>query len=417
MKTLAKAAVAIALGTAVTATLSFAPAVALADDAPAKPTVSAAAGKELQAAQKAIAAKDYATALQHLDTVQALGAKRNEYDTYAMNEFYIQAYSGTGKQAEAAKAAETVLGSKYLQPAQAQILTSAVAGIAFNAKDYDKAIEYAQKYIKAGYPDAGNKMHVVVAQSYYLKNDFTNTKAVVTPLVDEEIRAGTTPTEDLLLLGRSSAVKLNDAAGVTHWTERLLTYYPKPEYWENEIDTLLRTKSTDRQLLEIYRLAADVGALTHSEDYTEMAQIALDQGSPGIAVSVLQKGFDGNIFTEAAAKNRNQHLLISAKQAAAQDQGTLAKSEADGAAAATGQLSVGVGIGYLGYAQYDKAAQDLAAGLKKGGVKDPITAQLLLGVSLLKAGNKDAAVQAFHDVKGDPVLEKVASLWAIHARA
>jgi len=413
MKILAKAALGLALGTAVTATFSPAPAVAAADD---KPTMTAAAGKELIAAQKALKDKDYAEALKHLDVVAA-DAKKNEYDTYAMNEFYIQAYGSTGRQAEAEKVGEALLGSKYVTPAQAQLLTGAVAKISYNDKNYDKAIEYAQKYLKSGYPDTDYTMHVVLAQSYYLKNDFANARTIVAPLVDEQVKAGQTPKEDMLLLGRSVAVKLNDNAGITHWTERLLTYYPKPQYWENEIDTLLRSKSTDAELLEIYRLAEAVGALTHSEDYTEMAQIALDKGSPGIAVAVLQKGFDANVFTEAASKNRNQHLLISAKQAAAQDQPTLVKSEAEGAAASTGQLSVGVGIGYLGYGQYDKAAQDLAAGLKKGGVKDPVTAQLLLGVSLLKAGNKDAAVQAFHEVKGDPVLEKVAALWIIHAHA
>ncbi|HTY50448.1 MAG TPA: tetratricopeptide repeat protein [Steroidobacteraceae bacterium] len=413
MKTLAKVAAAVALGAAVTTTLAFAPGVARAEDG--KPTVSRAAGKDLQEAQKAIAGKNYAEALKHLDTVDALGAKRNEYDTYAMNSMFVQAYLATGRQADAEKAAEAVLNSKYVSPQQVPAYTSGVATLSYALKDYDKAIEYGEKYIKAGYPDRDHRMRIVVAQSYYLKGDFPGTRAFVGNFVEGQIKAGEIPTEDMLLLGRSAVVKLNDAQGITRWTERLLTYYPKREYWENEIDTLLRMKTTDKQLLQIYLLANDVGALTHPEDFTEMAQIALDQGSPGIAVAILQKGFDSNVFTDTASKNRNQHLLISAKQAAAQDQPTLARSEAQGAAAATGQLSVGVGIGYLGYGQYDKAAQDLAAGLKKGGVKDPVTAQLLLGVAQYKAGNKDAAVQAFHQVRGDPVLEKVAGLWAIHA--
>jgi hypothetical protein len=75
-----------------------------------------------------------------------------------------------------------------------------------------------------------------------------------------------------------------------------------------------------------------------------------------------------------------------------------------------------MGLAYLGYQQYDKAASELTKGISKGNVKNPAEAELLLGIAQLKAGHKDDAVKAFHAVKGDPILEKIASLWALHAR-
>jgi TolA-binding protein len=148
-----------------------------------------------------------------------------------------------------------------------------------------------------------------------------------------------------------------------------------------------------------------------------MAQLALDQGSPGEAVSTLTNGFAANAFTDAADKNRNQHLLDSAKKSAASDQPTLAKVEADSATAASGDKLVGVGIGYFSYGDYAKAAKDIAAGLSKGMTKDATDARLILGIAQLKSGDKDSAIKTFESVKGDPTEERLAQLWIVHTKA
>src|ERR1700761_982440 len=75
--------------------------VALADDAPSgKPQVTIAAGKNLQAAQKALSSRNYEEVLSSLEKVKS-DPKKNEYDTHLMNEFYLSAYAGMKKNAEA----------------------------------------------------------------------------------------------------------------------------------------------------------------------------------------------------------------------------------------------------------------------------------------------------------------------------
>jgi TolA-binding protein len=197
-----------------------------------------------------------------------------------------------------------------------------------------------------------------------------------------------------------------------------VTYHPMPDYWSNLMDTLYHGKLNDKQTLEVYRLSSDVGVLKRGSDYAEMAQLALATGSPGEAVSVLNKGFATKAFAEQAEINRNTHLLDSAKKQAATDEPTLAKTEADAANSPNGDKLVGVGIGYFGYGDYAKASKDIAAGLAKGTTTaDATDARLLLAIAQLKAGDKDMAVKTFRSVKGDPVLERLADLWTLHAKA
>ena len=169
-------------------------------------------------------------------------------------------------------------------------------------------------------------------------------------------------------------------------------------------------------MLNIYRLAADVDAMKRPEEYTEMAQLAIDAGSPGEAQRILEKGFAKNVFTEQRDKERNTRLLEAAKKQAAADQASLTKIAGDASGAKTGDKDVGLGLAYLSYQQYDKAVAALNDGIAKGGLRNEAEARLLLGIAQLKAGKADDATKTFHSVKGDPTLERLANLWTLHAR-
>ena len=386
--------------------------VASADEGKAQ--VSAAAGKDLQEAQKALQAHRYDDVLSILEKVRN-NPKKNEYDEHVMNEFLATVYVQKKQLAQALGPIENIIGSKFTPPSEQKQRVVQAAGLYYEMNNYDKAIEFGNRAIKDGYGTAA--VQLIVAQSYYLKNDFRNTRLFIKNLVDEQVKAGQTPSDEMLQLGLTAADKLNDDAGKARWLEWLVTYHPKPEYWQNLLDTLFRAKLGDRQLLQVYRLAADVGAIKRGSDYAEMAQLALDEGSPGEAIGVLNKGFAANVFTTPADKNRNQHLLDSAKKQAATDQPGLPKAEADAASAPNGDKLVAVGTDAYGYGDYAKAAKDLAAGLTKKPTKDEADARLLLGIAQFKAGSRDEAVRTFKAVKGDPTLERLASLWTLRVRA
>ena len=386
-----------------------------ADDAApsAKPQVSIAAGKDLQAAQKALTAKRYDDVLTELDKVKA-NSKKNDYDEYLMNLFYSTTYIAQKKYQQALPPLEASMASKFMPPADLKQRLVTATTLNYNLQNYDKTIEYGNRVLKEG--NGSPQIEAVVAQSYYQKNDFRDAERFVHGMVDAQIKAGQTPSEELLLLGHDSSVKLNNDKEASRWTELLVTYHPNPDYWQNLLQGIYANKLTDRQTLQVYRLSADVGALKRGSDYAEMAQLSLVVGAPGEAVSTLSKGFASNAFTQPADKNRNQHLLDSAKKEMAADQPTLAKTESDATTAATGDGLVGVGMAFFGNADYARAVKDISAGLAKGVSKEAPDARLSLGIAQLKAGDKDAAVRTFRQVKDDPIAERLASLWVLRVK-
>lgn len=378
------------------------------------PTVSKALAKPLKAAQEALGKKDWKGALAKLDEADAVASKA-PYDLHLIAEMRGFAYVRLGNYAEAAKNLEAGLNSGFLAQEDVAGRVRALAQINYQIKNYAKAIEYGNRAIKGGFADA--ELYTLVGQAYYVQGDYKGTLKFMDNYVDSQVRRGETPKKQSLELILSSCVKIKDDGCTTGALERLVKYYPTPEYWQNIMYSLFRVDSNDdKVLLNTFRLAADVDALKRGDEYTEMAQLAIEQGSPGEAVSALEKAFAKNVFTEQRDKDKNQRLLEAAKKSAASDQAGLAQLETEAAKAKTGGADIGLGKGYMSYGQYDKAATAIQRGITKGGLSDAAEAQLLLGIAQLKGGKKDDAIKAFKSLKDDAKYGRLASLWAIHAQ-
>jgi hypothetical protein len=379
-----------------------------------KPNVSAKLAKPLKAALDANNAKKYSEALAKIKEAEAINPK-TPYDEYVINELSAYAYGRTNDLPNAEKSMEANMTSQYTPQSELADRAKRLAIINYQLKNYDKAIDFGTKAIKGGEND--EQTYTVVSQAYYLKNDFKNTKTFTEQYIDSEIKAGKAPKEDTLLLEQSACAKLDDEDCITKTLEKLVTYHPKTEYWQNLVYSMFQAQNqNDRSLMNTYRLASEVDVLKKPEDYTEMAQLAIEQGSPGEAQKILEKAFQKNVFTDPRSQDKNKRLLASAQKAADADKAGLAKSAAEADAAPTGDKDVGVGLAYLGYGQYDKAAEFLDKGLKKGSVKNEAEARLLLGIAQLKSGKKEDAVKSFKAVKGDANLERIANLWSLHAK-
>ena len=379
-----------------------------------KNNVSAKMAKPLKAAQDDLTAKRYSDAILKLKEAEGAAGK-SAYDQHVIYEMLKVAYVRTQNYADAAKVMEAEIDDGFVPPSEMQGLVRGLAQVNYQIKNYEKAIEFGNRAIKGGFAD--EELRTLVGQAYYLKGDWKGTLHYEEGVVDNLIKEGRTPKSEALQLILSACVKLNDQPCETRALERVVTYYPKPDYWYQLLFTLRQqTSGNDANTLQTYRLMSEVDVLKNPEDYTEMAQLALEAGSPGEAQRILEKGIAKGVFTDQRAKQKNERLLENAKKAAATDQAGLQRIAKEAETAPTGAKNVGLGLAYFGYGQYDKAVEAISKGISKGGLRNEGEARLLLGIAQLKAGHKEDATKTFHAVKGDPSLERLANLWTLHAK-
>jgi len=374
-----------------------------------QPSVSKGVAKQLKAAQEAAAAKHYDEALSKIKEAQAASGEKTAFDNYAIDVILIQIYQGKNDQAGLAQTLQTAAQSQYVPNEQQKAWYKYLAQYYYQQKDYAKSIEAAQADVRHGASDSDTLL--LIGKAEFQSGKYKDASAQVQDVVGKMEK----PDEDSLKLEWTFCDKAGDSNCSAKTIEKLVAFYPKPEYWQNALAPMHRMDIKDSHLqLDVYRLMNDVGVLRLPTDYADMAEISMDQGLPGETVAILQEAFQKNIFTEQRDKDRYQHLLDGAKQRAATDQAQLGKSEP-----ADGNGYVQQGVAYMSYGQYDKAVASISKGIQKGGLKSPEDATMLLGIADLKSRNNAEAQKAFEKVasSGSQGYSRLAKLWALHAGA
>ena len=373
--------------------------------------VSPAVAKTLQAAQNASKARKWAECLSNLRAADATAGK-TAYDTFIINELTAFCALSSNDVAKATRAYEANISSPFAADKVAQ-RTRDLAKIYFNARDYKKTVEVGRDAIAKGYGDPDT--YLVVAQSYYQMNDFRNAKEFVGNWIKDQEKRGQRPRENAIQIYVTSCMRLKDEACTAAGFEKLVTYYPNPAGWANLMQSLFASRN-EAATFNAYRLATDVGAMRTGDDYTEMAQRALEKGLPGEALSTLEAAFARKVFTDKRDIDRNTRLLNTTKERAAADRASLAKQDRDAAAGKSADVDLRVGQSFMSYGQYAQAVTAIRRGIAKGNATDPAEAQLVLGIALLKSGNKAEAGKVLRAIKGDAELQRVAKLWSLRAQ-
>jgi len=381
-------------------------------DEPATPQPTKGFAKQFIAAQEALKAKKWNDVVTNLKAIQSSTDPKSPYDNYMISAWLMAAYSGLNDVNDALPNIEEFANSQYTPAVQRPKLYAELTGLYYNQKNYPKAEQYALEAIKSG--DTSDDTVKTLGVVYFQENKFKDAVAQFQELVNRAEQAGRKPDEKMLQFVWELSTKLKDDAAAGKALDKLVALYPKPEYWQNAMVSLQTGNiHDDRLLINIYRLKAEVGILNQPADFTDMAQIALDQGNPGEAQAVMEQAFNKKVYSDPHDIERNQRLLDTARKAAAADRAALAKNETDAKAAPSGDALVQIGAAYIGFGMPDKAADAIDAGIAKGSLKRPNEAYLLLGIARARLKNTAEAGKAFGKVSGDPKYVRLAKLWEL----
>lgn len=375
-----------------------------------KPSLSKKLDKPMDAVQKARANKDWAAMLEKAKEVDAIPIEKNEYDKFWIHELQGVAYANLKQYPEAVRELEAAYNSPCMPDADRASRVKLLLQLTYQAKDYPKAVQYGKLAYEGGDPEIG----IYLGNAYYIQNDFENTRATMADVIKKLESSGKTPDEPTYRILQSACLQLKDNDCVVEQIEKLVRHHPKPKYWIDMTDALLRASKSDKELLNILRLADGAGALQDGPQYIEMAQLSMAMGLPGEAQAMLEKGQAKGAFNDARNKDHATRILGEAKTAVANDKSTLDKQDASARAKPTGDADVKLGAAYLSYGDNAKAIEAIQRGLGKGGVKDTDEAGLLLGIAYLRSNNKAEADKAFQTVSKNPMMTRIAKLWLLN---
>jgi hypothetical protein len=372
--------------------------------------VRAEVGRPLQQASEYLKAGKAKEALGKVREAEAV-AGITPAERQTIDGMKAAAAQRAGDMATAIQALESLAGrASGAQLGQyAEQLASAYA----QQKNNAKASEWLAKAVAAGNSGPGIKQMQSYLQS--ASGDYAAIAKDAGAAVSAAEQAGRRPDEGDLLRLADAQQRTGNMAGYSSSLEKLLANYPKKDYWNAYLGRLPRKAGfAPRYEIDVMRLRLASGTLTKTEDFMELAQLALQAGLPTEARRIADQGFKTGVLGTGPEAARHQRLRDLAVKQEGDVKAGLAAQVADAQTQKTGDALVRFGYAQVSLGEVDAGIKLIEQGIAKGGLRFPEEGKLRLGMAQLQSPrSKAAAVQTLRSVRGNDGAADVARLWVI----
>ena len=369
-------------------------------------------GRPLQQAAEHLKAGKAKEALAKVREAEAV-AGRTGIEQITIDRMKAAAAQRAGDSATAIQALESLF-SKVSGAEQGQVAEQLASAYA-QQRNTAKATEWVNKAVQAGNHGAGIRQLQSYLQS--ASGDYAAIARDAAAAVAGAEQAGRRPDEGDLLRLADAQQRTGNLGGYGITLEKLLLSYPKKDYWNAYLGRLPRKAGfANRFELDVMRLRLASGTLGKTDEFMEMAQLALQAGLPAEGRRIADQGFKAGLLGTGAEASRHQRLRDLAVKQEAESRAAIAAQATEASAEKEGDALVKVGYAYVSLGEVDQGIKLIEQGIAKGNLKRPDDARLRLGMAQLQSKEpkaKAAGVQALRSVKGTDGVADIARLWVI----
>jgi hypothetical protein len=356
--------------------------------------------RALRAAQSEVRAHHWRQAGASLEATDALDL--NALERYRVDEFKAYVLYKENHLDAAAKRYAALLEDPYTTPKEQRQRTKSVAEMYFRAADYQRAADWARRYLDRYRSDI--PVAEVLADAELRLKDYRQSASAMQKVIDGAESSGRIPQESWLRIAANAHYGMGDEAGEDRMLQQLARYYDRPEDWRALLQLRIHNTKDARLAYAYMRLAFDLKVLEGPDEYENLVLESLRRGLPKRAEAALARAKARKVFPDE--RSARLAAMIAAKAGAAPAPGTNG-AERD---ANQGRL-------YLSEGRDGAASTSLAAALHEGGLERPDEIRIDLGISYLRDRKIDAARQAFNEVPAASPWQAVSSLWELRATA
>lgn len=368
---------------------------------------------QLARAQQLADEGDVNAGLDVLHNVERKLSSMNSYERAMLWNFYGYMYYGEDNIAKAIEYFAKVVEEEAIPEALEQNTLFSLAQLALGQGEFEKTIDYLQKWERLTAPEQHQKAWVLKAQALYQQGDYKAALAPITKAIDTVESKQQVPEENWLVLQRAIYFELGDTKRVAAVLEDMVRYYNKPEYWVQLAGVYGQLGQENKQLAML-ETAFQQGFLTKGQDLLNLAQTYFFNDVPYKAGQVLEQALE-----QGAVERNLRHLKLLAQAWVAARETDKASAALLAAAALSddGELDAQRATLLLNAERNKDAIIAAQAALEKGDLKQPGTMHLVIGMAELNLENFNAALQAFAVAKKFDDARKSASQWERYAQA
>lgn len=386
---------------------------ALAEERKKTPALREQVYSQLARAQQLADDGDVNGGLEVLRNVEGKLSSMNSYERAMLWNFYGYMYYGQDNIAKAIEYFAKVVEEEAIPQALEQNTLFSLAQLALGQGEFDQTIAFLTKWERITPAEQHQKAWVLKAQALYQQGDYKSALAPITKAIELVESQGKMPEENWLVLQRAVYFELGDTKSVAAVLEDMVRYYNKPEYWV-QLAGIYGQLGQENKQLAMLETAFQQGFLTKGQDLLNLAQTYFFNDVPFKAGQVLEQALQQG----AVERNlRNLKLLAQAWVAARETDKASAALLAAAELSDDGELDAQRATLLLNAERNQEAISAARAALEKGGLKQPGTMHLVIGMAELNLENFNAALQAFAIAKKFDDARQSAGQWERYAQA
>ena len=365
-------------------------------------------------AQKAADAGDLPTALTNYQAAKT--AMVTDDDKFMVGRVGYQIYQKNKDMALYSDSIDLMLASGKASPQAQQQLYFVQGQLAYNAKNYPKALAAFKGADAAGSTE--EDLVPLMVEATAMTGQTLQALNTLNEQVAKRTAAGKPVPAEWYQRGLSIGYKAkpNPAdvpalnAATLEIGKKWVAADPQQRYWSAVLqiyEQQYKLNTEDR--VDVLRLQRHAGAMEGDADYREYADDVYLR-FPNEAMQVLQEGAAKGVVN-LSAKGDASDVMGIVKGKVAADKASLPAADKSSRAAANGKAALSTADAYVGYGQYAQAIDLYKVALAKGGV-DVGTATLHMGWAQALSGDAASAKATFATVTGPK--KPVADFWIIH---
>lgn len=356
------------------------------------PALGARVYEQLARAQETADGGDVPSAIEILDRVNARSRSMNSYEKAMMHNFYGFIYYNADQVDNAIGAFEEVVAQDPIPETLEQSTLYSLAQLHMAQGHFDKTIEFIERWeaLQAnGVVPA--KTLVLKAQAMYQKKDYQRSSIYINQAVAQVESEGAVPAENWYVLQRAIFYELKQPEQVTEVLVKMIRHYEQPKYWV-QLSGMYGELEEEKKQLAIIETAYQKGYVTSATDLFNLAQLYYYHQVPYKGALVMEKALEDGVLDRNLRNLRFLSQCLSAAQE--QDKAIPVMSEA-AKLSEDGELNAQLAQIYLNRDEFTNAIDAAKTSLEKGGLRNPGTSHLVLGMAYF---NQEQYVQALDEL-------------------
>lgn len=276
-------------------------------------------------------------------------------------------------------------------------------------EQFRKGLQTLERWFRVA-ENPGPEPFIMKAQGHYQLEEYRETIPPTVTAIKLAQSKGKKAKENWYQLVLASYFELENYEKVAGTLATLVDIYPKKMYWL-QLAAVYGELKEEKKQLGIMEVAYEQGYLNKSREIVNLTQLFLYHEVPFKAAKMLERELKNE---NVDPDKENWELLANAFINAAEIDRAIPYLTRAAGMAEDGALYIRLGQAYMEKEAWKDARQAFANGIKKGDLRQPGTAQLLLGMASFHDNNFTSARRAFRAAAKTKRLSRTSRQWLVY---